>query len=443
MLCTSSGTSLICTIFDMLQAYKHVPHMHKITFAHYSQYPPGTRPPSPVSNLLTSSPVPFMRRFLLASILCLTLTAAFLAACSWDYPVWPKDPRSDTPLFRFVINIGNTARAGYINTDGRVVIPPTFQAFGNFNTDDFFNGIALVRIDHHDWYIDTHGKKLFPARDAGPFSEGLAALRRNGKYGHWNTRGVVVIPPRFQSADRFSEGLALVQIGSKYGYIDRKGSFVIPPRFALAFPFRNGIARVIKQSGCLYIGYAPCDFTVLPLPSSPHALPNQDIARCRYSFVDGSGRTLFPATYQDANDFSEGLAPVGDGRRWGFINAKGAMVIPPRYQNAQPFSEGLAPVSINDKWGYVDHAGRLVIAPAFPLATPFSEGVAVTEIPGGQYEFIDKTGSRAIPGLFEGASSFVMGLAHVRYGTEDPTWAYIDHHGHPVFRYNQHRILAP
>ncbi len=88
-----------------------------------------------------------MFTLLLASTILLDITVPFVDACSWDNPVWPKDPRSNTPLFRFVIGVDKNARAGYIDASGRVVMPPTFQSFRNYGDDDFFDGIALVQIN--------------------------------------------------------------------------------------------------------------------------------------------------------------------------------------------------------------------------------------------------------------------------------------------------------
>jgi len=48
--------------------------------------------------------------------------ATLALGCSWDYPVWPKNRKSDTPLFRFVIN--ERDGAGYIDRDGKVSIEP-------------------------------------------------------------------------------------------------------------------------------------------------------------------------------------------------------------------------------------------------------------------------------------------------------------------------------
>ena len=270
----------------------------------------------------------------------------------------------------------------------------------------------------------------------------------NKRDGYLNTRGEIAIAAIFESADRFSEGLAAVQIDRKYGYINVKGKSAVKPSFALAFPFRSGFARVIKQSGCLYIGYGPCDFfnpVILPFTFSAYRQPMTDQPPCMYSFIDRTGRVLSPTTYRDAKDFSEHLAAVGNGRLWGFLDANGTTAIPLQYENAEPFSEGLAAVEIDGKWGYVNHAGELVIASTFLTAFPFSEGVAVTKTAVLQYHFIDKTGKPAIRESFSGASSFVLGRAHVQYGVDhdSATWAYIDHRGRQLFRYSKNGKLTP
>lgn len=63
------------------------------------------------------------------------------------------------------------------------------------------------------------------------FSEGLASVKVNGKYGFINKKGKVVIPHEFDDAGFFSEGLADVKINGKYGFINKKGKIVILPEF--------------------------------------------------------------------------------------------------------------------------------------------------------------------------------------------------------------------
>jgi len=56
------------------------------------------------------------------------------------------------------------------------------------------------------------------------FSEGLAAVELNGKYGFIDKKGNLVIQPVYDNAYLFPEGLALVFLNGKRGYIDTKGT---------------------------------------------------------------------------------------------------------------------------------------------------------------------------------------------------------------------------
>ena len=76
----------------------------------------------------------------------------------------------------------------------------------------------------------------------------------NDIFGYYNdTLGVVTIPPRFNDALPFSEELAAVKIDSRWGFIDEKGELVIPTVFEQAKPFSNGRAEVVIDGKTYYI----------------------------------------------------------------------------------------------------------------------------------------------------------------------------------------------
>jgi len=79
------------------------------------------------------------------------------------------------------------------------------------------------------------------------FSEGLAAVEKNGKWGFVDKEGVWVISPRFKSADAFKEGLAPAQVGDQWGYIDISGKWVIEALYEWADVFKEG-------EGTVYVG---------------------------------------------------------------------------------------------------------------------------------------------------------------------------------------------
>ena len=55
------------------------------------------------------------------------------------------------------------------------------------------------------------------------YSEGLAEVKLNGKYGIIDKSGTLVIPCKYDWAFSFSEGLAEVKLNGKYGYVNKSG----------------------------------------------------------------------------------------------------------------------------------------------------------------------------------------------------------------------------
>ena len=207
-----------------------------------------------------------------------------------------------------------------------------------------------------------NGSIVIPAKydDVWYFSEGLAKVKINGKWGFIDKSGTLVIPARYDGAGDFSEGLAWVKINGKNGFIDKSGTLVIPARYDGACYFSEGLAGV-KVNGKL-------------------------------GFIDKSGTLVIPARYDDAWDFSEGLAMVNINGKWGFIDKSGTLVIPTRYDDALNFHEGLAGVKINGKYGFIDKSGTLVIPARYDGVYGFKNGKAKVELNGREF-YIDKDGN--------------------------------------------------
>lgn len=84
------------------------------------------------------------------------------------------------------------------------------------------------------------------------FSEGYAAVCKNGKWGYIDKTGREVIPCKYDWANPFHEGLASVRpsYGSGYGFIDTLGREVIRHRREIEVPgdFSEGLV-VVKNEG--------------------------------------------------------------------------------------------------------------------------------------------------------------------------------------------------
>ena len=139
------------------------------------------------------------------------------------------------------------------------------------------------------------------------------------------------------------------------------------------------------------------------------------------------------AQYQVAGRFSEGLAFVrgtGLDDQYGFINKSGDSVIPPQYELAQIFSEGLAAVRVDTRWGYINSLGEMIIDPRYSDARPFHEGLAAVEGLDG-WVYINRTGDTVIkPNLtVQALGDFNDGVAPFETGEG---WGYMNTRGEPV-----------
>jgi hypothetical protein len=125
---------------------------------------------------------------------------------------------------------------------------------------------------------------------ASDFSEGLAAVELNGKWGAIDKTDKVVIPLMYEYVGYFSEGLAVVQLGGKRGHIDKTGKVVIPIEYIRVSNFSEGLAAVTREA-----------------------------FEWKYVYIDKTGQTVFATKYEWVREFSDGFAMVKFNEKYGYI----------------------------------------------------------------------------------------------------------------------------
>ena len=108
-----------------------------------------------------------------------------------------------------------------------------FYRISFLRTSDFSDGLASIKLNNKYGFIDKTGKSVIPCiyDRAGSFSEGLAYVYLNNKWGFFDKTGELVIPCIYDEADSFSEGLAPVKLNNKWGVIDKTGNMVVSCAF--------------------------------------------------------------------------------------------------------------------------------------------------------------------------------------------------------------------
>lgn len=156
-----------------------------------------------------------------------------------------------------------------------------------------------------------------------------------------------------------------------------------------------------------------------------------DDAKC--GFIDEVGKLVAPVIYDDADEFSCGLAFVEKDGKVGFINPMGQTVIPHQFEETYGFEEGLAVVQLDiaGKWGYIDLTGKMITNFIYDDASSFSQSLARVEV-DGKWGFVDRTGQIAIKPIFDQIFSFKSGLAAVKLNNK---WGYINKFGTVIIPY--------
>lgn len=246
--------------------------------------------------------------------------------------------------------------------------------------EDYSEGLARVKLDGKYGYINLSKREVIEVKytDAHDFSNGLAAVSENGKtWGYINSSGKKVIDFKLDDVKDFDTKYACAKKNGKWGIVDKYGNTVVPFKYDESFYLNdNGYGRIMENK--------------------------------KYGVVNDNGKVVVSPVYDDMGYFfaleDNTIQAKKDGK-WGYINiTKGKTVIPFEYDQASSFSEGLFPVKKNGKWGYVDADNKVVIPMMYYSAERFKGGEAKVAIRDGyyldsdDYIFINKNNEKLGPG---------------------------------------------
>jgi hypothetical protein len=132
-----------------------------------------------------------------------------------------------------------------------LIAPRASLADESIDTDDLFP----TNIGDKWGFADGQDHFAIPLQyeDAQLFSEGLAAVKRDGKWGYIDAHGKTKVPFFYDYGQPFCEGLAPVGTGEKWGFVNRSGKLVIPTTFDWVQGFSEGLSAVTENGRLKYI----------------------------------------------------------------------------------------------------------------------------------------------------------------------------------------------
>ncbi|MCL2703455.1 MAG: WG repeat-containing protein [Defluviitaleaceae bacterium] len=187
------------------------------------------------------------------AVVCLSVHSTAYAGENWEWAVQPiftlpdaSGGFGDALIFsEGLARVGHGGKWGYINENGRIVIPIAFNCAGDFNGNLALASLSgssygLIRYNGEhsekqwEWAVSPSFNMSYVTGDAikmKGFSEELTLVKQDGKWGYIDKDMEVVIPFVFEVAGCFWGDMALVSTdGEAYGFIRFKDTSAAEPK---------------------------------------------------------------------------------------------------------------------------------------------------------------------------------------------------------------------
>ncbi len=292
---------------------------------------------------------------------------------------------------------GPDKRLGYVNMVGEWRVNAVF-----WEARPFEGRFAVVKKDKRYGVINCEGILVVPAEyeEIGPFAQSIGWALKNGQWGLVRSDGRTVMPhsfaevrelspqgmltwvrddrgwglisketyrpvaePQFQSVQPLSDSASLVRVGNAYGlFSHRLARLVLPTELQEVFPLttqlfsyqQNDRWGAFDRRGNLVL---PADYDTLARRGTRVLLVREGKA----GLADGTGQVVISPTFEEIEDFSNGLAKARHNGKYGYLTAKGQVVIPFEYEAGQAYRDGRLIVRQGGHYGLINPRQQTVV----------------------------------------------------------------------------------
>lgn len=205
-----------------------------------------------------------------------------------------------------------------------------------------FHKGARLYSDISEKYLTPRYEWILFTAHHPDYDDSLTVFCKDNKRGFLNCyTGEIVIEPQYEAAWVFSDGLAAVKKDGKIGFINKKNEIVIPFKFGyykrnydfdqIDYAFHNGYCYMIDSSGLQGVIDKSGEWKIKPI----------------YAYINKNwGRDDFYV--------------IGEDGKVGYINSKMEVVLPTEYDDIIKESDGFILTKDHRKWK-IDHDGNVII----------------------------------------------------------------------------------
>lgn len=185
------------------------------------------------------------------------------------------------------------------------------------------------------WKIDMSGvitertTHLYDSEMIFPESEGLRAIKKDGRYGFVDDQGRLRIANRYEGVKRFSGTFAAVKIRGRWGFINHADNIAVQPVYDDVIPFREGLS-IVSQNNL-------------------------------YGLLDKNAKLIMPVRYDSIVLVGDKRVKVQQDGLWGLADDAGRMIINPKFDQLTVLGNGHVITSRDGKSGLLTPLGVNII----------------------------------------------------------------------------------
>ena len=266
---------------------------------------------------------------------------------------------------------------GLIDSDGRIVKPPVYDAIGEFKA----YGCAVIQRNGRVGMLDSKGAEVVPARydDVKVLDSMLVSVMEKGKWKVVNFQGETVLKAGYERvevlASKAGRSFLAFRTDKKWGIVDEKGRLVAKPRFDEISILQNvpknvgGLYFQTKKEGLLGLLLSTGKEILKPSADEIWAYNNNLFffkKNLLWGAADRQGKEVLPPLYTHFSRISgKFIKLLRNNQPSLFSLVYNKLVTTGSYEAFYPFSDEYVLCKKNRLLGLVDHCGSLVLSPRY------------------------------------------------------------------------------
>lgn len=348
---------------------------------------------------------------------------------------------------------------GLIDIKGDEVLPCIYDTiFG------VANNCRIICYKNKYGSVDIDGN-IFIECDYDDFKLGInnyLPFKRNDKWGFLDKNGEVKIQFKYEDVNLLNDSVFMAMIGEKWGVLKYNETPIFEIKYDAiiyklsqketcpSFLYLNDKLAIANSNNDIvtdfvFNAYAIHGIRYFEFPQSEKYLKLMKAGK-KYGLINyETGETVIPFEYDRLGDISEDVLYAELNGKYGYIDLNNHVVIPFNFEDAENFSEGLARVGVHkgyynsiigslpyNLYGFINKKGEFVIEPKFPDPMlnslyengkeEFHEGLVVmgkrvgNNMLAQKFGYINKKGEWVIDPIYDGAGAFKYNIAIVKKG---------------------------